>query len=52
VGKLFSSLKQQKENITKERIVDTVAKYYSLTRTELQNKSRRKDIVLGRHISM
>ncbi len=52
VGKIFSSLKQQKENITKERIVDTVSKYYGLTRTELQNKSRRKDIVLGRHISM
>lgn len=52
IGKIFSSLKQQKENITKERIVDIVAKYYGLTRTDLQNKSRRKDIVLGRHISM
>ncbi|MDK2819496.1 MAG: chromosomal replication initiator protein DnaA [Mycoplasmataceae bacterium] len=52
VSKIFSTLKQEKENITKERIVDIVAKYYSLTRTDLQNKSRRKDIVLGRHISM
>ncbi|MGL4252130.1 MAG: chromosomal replication initiator protein DnaA [Metamycoplasmataceae bacterium] len=52
IGKIFASLKQQKENITKERIVDVVAKYYGLTRTDLQNKSRRKDIVLGRHISM
>jgi len=52
VSKIFSSLKQQKENITKERIVDTVSKYYSLTRTEIQNKSRKKDIVLARHISM
>lgn len=52
VNKIFSTLKQDKENITKERIIDIVAKYYSLTRTDLQNKSRRKDIVLGRHISM
>ena len=52
VGKIFASLKQQKENITKERVVDTVANYYGLKRTDLQNKSRRKDIVLGRHISM
>ncbi|MGL6125268.1 MAG: chromosomal replication initiator protein DnaA [Metamycoplasmataceae bacterium] len=52
IGKIFSSLKQQKENITKERIVDIVAKYYGLTRTDLLNKSRRKEIVLGRHISM
>ncbi|MGL5617822.1 MAG: chromosomal replication initiator protein DnaA [Metamycoplasmataceae bacterium] len=52
IGKIFSSLKQQKENITKERIVDVVAKYYGLSRTDLQNKSRRKDIVLGRHIAM
>ncbi|MGL5205501.1 MAG: chromosomal replication initiator protein DnaA [Metamycoplasmataceae bacterium] len=52
IGKIFSSLKQQKENITKERIVDVVAKYYGLSRTDLQNKSRRKDIVLARHISM
>ncbi len=52
ISKIFSSLKQQKENITKEKIVDIVAKYYGLTRTELQSKNRRKDIVLGRHISM
>lgn len=52
VGEIFLSLKQEKENITKERVVDIVAKYYNLTRTELQSKSRRKDIVLARHISM
>lgn len=52
VSKIFSSLKQQKEDITKDRIIEIVSKYYSLSKNELQSKSRRKDIVLARHISM
>lgn len=52
VTEMFSYITKENENATPERIVEIVAKYYNISKVDVLGKSRRKDIVLARHISM
>lgn len=45
-------LYQEKEQLTPETIIKTVAKFYNLTPTQLTSKSRTANIALARHIAM
>lgn len=52
VTQMFSSISKDNENINPEKIVEIVAKYYNINKSDILGKSRKKDIVLARHISM
>ena len=52
VSQMFSSITRETENVTPERVVEIVTRFYGLTRSEILGKSRRKEVVLARHISM
>ncbi|WP_029513449.1 chromosomal replication initiator protein DnaA [Mycoplasmopsis primatum] len=52
VNSILKDIQQVKEKITPDIIIDYVAKYYKITRSELLGKSRRKDVVLARHIAI
>ena len=49
---MFSTISKENRSITPEKIIDIIAKYYKLSKSEIQGKSRRQEIVLARHISM
>ena len=52
VSQMFSTISKENRSITPEKIIDIIAKYYKLSKSEIQGKSRRQEIVLARHISM
>ncbi|MDY3113399.1 MAG: chromosomal replication initiator protein DnaA [Helicobacter sp.] len=41
-------IKENKENITMENIIETVAKYYNIKPSDIKSKSRSKNIVIAR----
>ncbi len=49
---MFSTISKENRSITPEKIIEIIAKYYKLSKSEIQGKSRKKEIVLARHISM
>ena len=49
---MFSTISKENKSITPEKIIDIIAKYYKLSKAEIQGKSRRQEIVLARQISM
>lgn len=52
VTQIFSSISKENESVTPDKIVEIVSKYYNLNKTDILGKSRRKDIILARHVSM
>ncbi len=52
VSQMFSTISKENKSITPEKIIDIIAKYYKLSKAEIQGKSRRQEIVLARQISM
>ena len=50
---MFSSIsKNENKKINPNTIIDIVGKYYNINRSDILGKSRRKEIILARHISM
>ena len=52
VSQMFSTISKENRSVTPEKIIEIIAKYYKLSKSEIQGKSRKKEIVLARHISM
>lgn len=52
VSQIFSSITKDIENISPDLIIDVVSKYYNINKSDILGNTRRKDIVLARHISM
>lgn len=52
VTQMFSSIAKETTNVTPDTIVDIVAKYYGISKNDILGKSRNKEIILARHISM
>lgn len=52
VSQMFSTISKENKNITTDKVIDIIAKYYKLSRADIQGKSRRREIVLARQISM
>lgn len=52
VSQMFSTITKENKNITLEKILETTSKYYKLNPNDIIGKSRRKEIVLARHITM
>ncbi len=52
VSQMFSTITKESKNINAERILDIVSNYYKLNKNDIIGKSRRREIVLARHISM
>ena len=52
VAQLFSTIKRHHLNTHPDRILEIIATYYGLNKTEILGRSRRKEVVLARHISM
>nr|WP_307916811.1 helix-turn-helix domain-containing protein [Mycoplasmopsis bovis] len=52
VNSILKDIQQVKEKVTPDVIIEYVAKYYKLSRSEILGKSRRKDVVLARHIAI
>lgn len=48
----FKEVIKNKENITPDLIVDTVGKYYKVLKRDILGKTRKKEIIIARHISM
>jgi len=43
-------IKESKENVSMDKIIDTVAKYYNLKPSDIKSKNRSKNIVIARKI--
>lgn len=52
VSQMFSTISKDNKSITPEKIIEIISKYYKLNKQDILGKSRRKDIVLARQISM
>ncbi|MBZ4195335.1 chromosomal replication initiator protein DnaA [Mycoplasma tauri] len=52
VNSILKDIQQIKEEITPDNIIEHVAKYYKITKSDILGKSRQKDTVLARHIAM
>ncbi|MCP4336908.1 MAG: chromosomal replication initiator protein DnaA [Mycoplasma sp.] len=52
ITKIFDQLKINKEELTPNRIVSVVAGYYKVSVNDIFGKTRKKEVVLARHISM
>ncbi|WP_373440322.1 chromosomal replication initiator protein DnaA [Metamycoplasma equirhinis] len=50
--RIFKNATQIKENITPERIIDAVSKYYKIDRRKITSNSRTEEIVIARRISI
>ncbi|AWX69621.1 chromosomal replication initiator protein DnaA [[Mycoplasma] anseris] len=49
---IFKNVSQVKDNITPERIIEVVAKYYKIDKKKITANTRKEDIVIARRISM
>ncbi|TPR54286.1 chromosomal replication initiator protein DnaA [Metamycoplasma neophronis] len=49
---IFKNVTQIKENITPERIIDAVSKYYKIDKKKITGSSRTEDVVIARRISI
>ncbi|WP_369085892.1 chromosomal replication initiator protein DnaA [Metamycoplasma spumans] len=49
---IFKNITQIKDNITPERIIDAVSKYYQIDRKKITSTCRTEDIVIARRISI
>ncbi|AXE60487.1 chromosomal replication initiator protein DnaA [[Mycoplasma] phocae] len=49
---IFHNVTQIKENITPERIIDVVSKYYKIDRRKITSNSRKENIVIARRIAV
>lgn len=52
VNSILKDIQQSKETLVPDDIIEYVAKYYKVAKKDILGKSRKKDIVLARHISM
>ncbi|VEU76603.1 chromosomal replication initiator protein DnaA [Mycoplasmopsis columbina] len=52
VNNILDTMQKNKENVTAETIIDYVAKHYKISKKDILGKSRKRDIVLARHIAM
>lgn len=52
VSQMFSTISKDNKNVTSDKVIDIIAKYYKLSKADIQGKSRRREIVLARQISM
>ena len=52
IKSIFKNVSQVKDSITPERIIDVVAKFYKLEKKKIVAKTRKKEIVIPRRISM
>ncbi|WP_022935388.1 chromosomal replication initiator protein DnaA [Mesomycoplasma moatsii] len=52
VSQMFSTISKENTNITPDKIIEIIAKYYKINKNEILGKSRRREIVLARQISM
>ncbi len=52
VSQMFSTIAKDNRNVTPDKILDIVAKYYKISKNDILGKSRRREIVLPRQISM
>ncbi len=52
VSQMFSTIAKENKVVTPEKIIEIIAKYYKITKNEILGKTRRKEIVLARQISM
>ncbi|MBN0970568.1 chromosomal replication initiator protein DnaA [Mycoplasma phocoeninasale] len=49
---IFHNVTQIKENITPERIIDVVSKYYKIDKKKITSNSRKENIVIARRIAV
>ncbi|RMA79012.1 chromosomal replication initiator protein [Metamycoplasma subdolum] len=49
---IFKNVSLVKDNITPEKIIDQVAKYYNLDKRKLTAKTRKEEVVIARRISI
>ncbi|WP_412031552.1 chromosomal replication initiator protein DnaA [Metamycoplasma buccale] len=49
---IFKNASQIKDNISPERIIEAVSKYYKIDKRKITSKTRKEDIVMARRISM
>ncbi|MBD5423202.1 MAG: chromosomal replication initiator protein DnaA [Mycoplasma sp.] len=52
VSQMFSTISKENKNITPDKIIEIISRYYKLSKSDIQGKSRRREIVLARQISM
>lgn len=52
VSQMFSTIAKDNRNVTPDKILDIVSKYYKISKIDILGKSRRREIVLPRQISM
>ncbi|MEE3928266.1 DnaA/Hda family protein [Mycoplasmopsis ciconiae] len=52
VMNIFKDVVKDKKNITPEMVIETISKYYKISKKEILGKSRKKEIVLSRHIAI
>ena len=52
VSQMFSTIAKESKNVTPDKILEIVSKYYKITKNDIIGKSRRREIVLPRQISM
>lgn len=49
---IFKSMSQVKENITPEKIIEIVAKYYKINKNRIVAKTRKEEVVMARRLAM
>ncbi|WP_027120524.1 chromosomal replication initiator protein DnaA [Mycoplasmopsis lipofaciens] len=52
VHQILDTLQKNKENITPDSIIEYVSKYYKIPKKEVLGKTRKKEVVLARHIAI
>lgn len=52
VNSILKNIQEDKKDITPDMVIDYVAKYYKISKRDILGKSRKKDVVLARHIAM
>ncbi len=52
VKEIFSDIKTNKLGLSQDKIINTVAKKYNISKNEILGKSRKKEIILPRNISI
>ncbi|WP_027334603.1 chromosomal replication initiator protein DnaA [Mycoplasmopsis felifaucium] len=52
VNSILKDIQQVKEKITPDMVIEYIAKYYKVSKKDILGKTRKKDVVLARHIAM
>ena len=52
ISSIFKELSVDPKELTPQRVINTVAKYYKISKKDLLGKSRKSNIVVARHMSM